>query len=61
MSDLAHAVERLGQVLEKSGVPRMPARVFAYILADDRSVYTAAELAQGLHVSPAAISGRSAT
>ena len=39
------------------GIPRMPARVFAFILADDQSVYTAAELARGLDVSPAAISG----
>src|SRR5918999_3806632 len=57
MSDLEQAVERLGQVLEDSGVPRMPARVFAYILAEDRDRYTAAELAEGLQVSPAAISG----
>ena len=57
MDSLAQAVERLGRVLEESGVPRMPARVFAYILAEDRDRYTAAELAQGLQVSPAAISG----
>ena len=57
MSDLAQAVERLGHVLEDSGVPRMPARVFAYILAEDRDRYSAAELAEGLQVSPAAISG----
>jgi DNA-binding transcriptional regulator GbsR (MarR family) len=35
----------------------MPARVFAHILAEDRDRYTAAELAEGLQVSPAAISG----
>lgn len=57
MNDLEQAVELLGQVLEDSGVPRMPARVFAYILAEDRDRYTAAELAEGLQVSPAAISG----
>lgn len=57
MDALAQAVERLGWVLEDSGVPRMPARVFAYILAEDRDRYTAAELAEGLQVSPAAISG----
>jgi DNA-binding transcriptional regulator GbsR (MarR family) len=39
------------------GVPRMPGRVFAFILADDQSAYTAAELARGLGVSPAGISG----
>lgn len=39
------------------GLPRMPARVFAFILADGQSVYTAAELARGLDVSPGGISG----
>ena len=43
--------------MESMGIPRMPARVFAFILADDQSPYTAAELADGLDVSPAAISG----
>ena len=57
MSGLEQAVERLGQVLEDSGIPRMAARVFAYVLAEDRDRYTAAELAEGLDVSPAAISG----
>jgi DNA-binding transcriptional regulator GbsR (MarR family) len=57
VSDLARAVERLGQTLESMGIPRMPARVFAFILADDQSAYRAAELARGLDVSPAAISG----
>jgi DNA-binding transcriptional regulator GbsR (MarR family) len=57
MADLEQAVERLGRVLEESGVPRMAARVFAYILAEDRDRYTAAELGEGLQVSPAAISG----
>lgn len=57
MDGLAQAVERLGQVLEESGIPRMPARVFAYILAEDRDRYTAAELAEGLGISPAAVSG----
>jgi DNA-binding transcriptional regulator GbsR (MarR family) len=31
--------------------------VFAYILAEDRDRYSAADLAEGLQVSPAAISG----
>lgn len=39
------------------GIPRMPARVFSFILADDQATYTAAELSRGLDVSPAAISG----
>ena len=57
MHDLSRAVERLGESLESMGIPRMPARVFAFILADDESVYSAADLARGLAVSPAAISG----
>ncbi|MQA15229.1 MAG: MarR family transcriptional regulator [Pseudonocardiaceae bacterium] len=44
-------------ILTQSGLPRMPARVFAYVLADDAERYTAGELAAGLRVSPAAISG----
>jgi DNA-binding transcriptional regulator GbsR (MarR family) len=55
--DLLRAVERFGQTLETSGMPRMAARVFAYVLAEDSDRYTAAELADGLRVSPAAISG----
>ena len=57
MTDLDRAVERLGQILESVGIPRMPARVFAFVLADDQETYTAAELAAGLDVSSAAISG----
>lgn len=57
MDGLDQAVERLGQVLEDSGIPRMAARVFAYILAEDRDRYTAGELADGLSISPAAVSG----
>jgi DNA-binding transcriptional regulator GbsR (MarR family) len=57
VTDLYQAVERLGQTLESVGIPRMPARVFAFVLADDQAIYTAAELASGLGVSPAAISG----
>ena len=54
---LFRAVERFGQALEGSGMARMPARVFAYVLAEDSDRYTAAQLAEGLQVSPAAISG----
>lgn len=57
MSNLTRAVERLGQSMETMGIPRMPARVLAFILADDQAAYTAAELARGLDVSTAAISG----
>lgn len=54
---LLRFVERFALVFTESGVPRMPARVFAFVLADDADRYTAAELAAGLRVSPAAISG----
>ena len=57
VDDLARAVERLGQTLESMGLPRMAARVFAYVLAEDRSTHTAADLAAGLEISPAAVSG----
>lgn len=54
---LLRVVERLAIVMADSGVPRMAARVYAYILADDADRYTARELADGLGVSLAAISG----
>jgi DNA-binding transcriptional regulator GbsR (MarR family) len=54
---LLRAVERFAQTLEMAGMPRMAARVFAYVLADDADRYTAAQLADGLRVSPAAVSG----
>lgn len=50
-------VEQFGLILNDAGLPRMPARVFAYVLADDAEIYTASDLAEGLQVSPAAISG----
>jgi DNA-binding transcriptional regulator GbsR (MarR family) len=50
-------VERFASVLTESGFPRMPARVFAALLATDSGRLTVAELVQTLHVSPAAISG----
>jgi DNA-binding transcriptional regulator GbsR (MarR family) len=54
--ELLRFVERFALVFTASGIPRMPARVFAYVLADDAETYTAAQLADGLRVSPAAIS-----
>lgn len=49
-------VERFAMLLSDSGMERMPARVFSYVLAEDSDRYTAAELAEGLGVSRAAIS-----
>jgi len=50
-------VERFAAVLAESGFPRMPARVFAALLASESGRLTAAELIAALKVSPAAISG----
>lgn len=54
---MARFVERFGSVLEEGGVPRMPARVFSSLLATDSGRLTAAELAEQLQISPAAVSG----
>jgi predicted transcriptional regulator len=54
---LLRFVERFAMTMAELGIPRMPARVFAYVLADDAERYTAAQLATALRVSPAAISG----
>lgn len=50
-------LEHFAATLADAGMPRMPARVFAALLADDSARLTAAELADRLGVSPAAISG----
>ena len=50
-------IEGFAAALADCGVPRMPARVFAALLATDSGRMTAAELAERLQVSPAAISG----
>ncbi len=54
---LLRVVEGMAGILNEAGIPRMPARVLAYMLADDADRYTSAALAEGLRVSPAAISG----
>ena len=50
-------VEDFALLLVDAGMPRMPARVFACVLADDAGALTAGDLAERLQVSPAAISG----
>ncbi|HEX9516171.1 MAG TPA: MarR family transcriptional regulator [Streptosporangiaceae bacterium] len=50
-------VERFASVLVEAGIPRMPARVFAALLATDSGRLTAAELSDQLQASPAAVSG----
>jgi predicted transcriptional regulator len=54
---VARVVERFAATLEAAGFPRMPARVFTALLAADSGSLTAAELAEQLQASPAAISG----
>jgi DNA-binding transcriptional regulator GbsR (MarR family) len=54
---LLRSVERIGLLLSDAGMPRMASRVFAYALSGDEDRYSAAQLAEGLRVSPAAVSG----
>ena len=49
-------VERFALTFSEAGVPRMPARVFVTLITSDGGRLTAAELAQKLRVSPAAVS-----
>ncbi|MDN0198237.1 MarR family transcriptional regulator [Streptomyces sp. S.PNR 29] len=50
-------VENFAAQLVEAGVPRMPARVFAALLASDSGTLTSAELGERLRISPAAVSG----
>ena len=54
---LATVVEHLGGALADAGIARLPARVFAALLATESGRLTASELATLLQVSPAGISG----
>lgn len=49
-------IEQLGLLFADSGMPRMAARTFAYMVVGDRH-YTATDLATGLRVSGGAVSG----
>jgi DNA-binding transcriptional regulator GbsR (MarR family) len=55
--EIRRFIERFALLLAESGMARMPARVFACVLAEDSGRLTARELAERLEVSPAAISG----
>ena len=50
-------LERFASVLVAAGFPAMPARVFAALHVTDSGRLTAAELADMLRISPAAVSG----
>lgn len=50
-------VEHFAAQLVEAGVPRMPARIFAALLASDTGALTSVELGEQLRISPAAVSG----
>jgi DNA-binding transcriptional regulator GbsR (MarR family) len=50
-------VEQLALTFTDWGFPRMPSRVLVTLMSADEDALTAAELAERLDVSPAAISG----
>jgi DNA-binding transcriptional regulator GbsR (MarR family) len=50
-------VERFASALIDAGLQRMPARVFSVLHGTDSGRLTAAEIAERLQVSPAAVSG----
>ena len=50
-------LERFSSVLVAAGIPPMPARVFVALLVAESGRLTAAEVAQTLRISPAAVSG----
>jgi predicted transcriptional regulator len=54
---VARFLEQFALVLNESGIPRMPARALAALMVNDEGRLTAAELAEQLNVSPAAVSG----
>jgi DNA-binding transcriptional regulator GbsR (MarR family) len=54
---ISRFVERFATSLIELGFPRMPARVFTALLCADSGRRTAAELADVLDISPAAVSG----
>jgi DNA-binding transcriptional regulator GbsR (MarR family) len=50
-------VESFAAQLVEAGLSRMPARVFAALLASDSGAMSSAELGEQLRISPAAVSG----
>lgn len=55
--NISRFVERFAAQLVEAGMPRMPSRVFAALLASDDGTLTSAELSSTLRISPAAVSG----
>jgi DNA-binding transcriptional regulator GbsR (MarR family) len=56
-AEVSRFIERFAQLMVNAGMPRIPARMFAALLSADSGRLTAAELAEQLKASPAAISG----
>ncbi len=54
---VARFVNRFAEELVHAGMSRMPARVWVLLLATDSGRLTAAEIAEKLQISPAAVSG----
>jgi DNA-binding transcriptional regulator GbsR (MarR family) len=54
---ISRFVERFASVLAEGGMARMPARVFAALISTDEGRMTAAEIADTLRISAAAVSG----
>ena len=54
---ISRFTESFAAVLTEAGFPRMPARIFAALLASDTGTMTSAALASLLRISPAAVSG----
>ena len=54
---VAQFVERFAQVFVEAGMPRIASRIFIALVATDEGQLTAADLAEQLQASPAAISG----
>ncbi|MBS2553215.1 MarR family transcriptional regulator [Catenulispora sp. NL8] len=54
---LSAYIERFASVLFDSGIPRMPARVFAALITEDDGRLTSQQLSDRLDISPAAVSG----
>ena len=50
-------IERFAAVMVAAGMPAMPSRVFVALMVTDSGRLTAAELAEMLRISPAAVSG----
>ncbi|WP_243745214.1 GbsR/MarR family transcriptional regulator [Streptomyces hainanensis] len=54
---VAAFVERFAADLIQAGMPRMPSRVFACLMASPEATLSSAELSDRLRISPAAVSG----